>query len=54
MLSEGRKKGGGRTKITLVEVIKKDMSIREVIESMISDRIEWRKRIHIADPKFWD
>ena len=34
-----RNKGRGRPKITLVEVIIKDMSIREVTESMISDRI---------------
>ena len=30
---EGTKRGRGRQKITLVEVIKKDMSIREIIES---------------------
>ena len=47
---EGTKRGRGRQKITLVEVIKKDMSIRELIESMTSDRIEWRKRIHVTDP----
>ena len=47
---EGTKRGRGRQKITLVKVIKKDMSIREVIESMTSDRIEWRKRIHVTDP----
>ena len=34
-----QKKGRGRPKITLVEVIIKDMSIREVTEGMISDRI---------------
>ena len=30
-------------KITLVEVIKKDISFKEVTESMISDKIKWRK-----------
>jgi hypothetical protein len=34
------KKGRGIFKITLVEVGKKDMSIKEVLESMTSDRIE--------------
>ena len=34
-----QKEGRGRPKITLVEVIIKDTSIREVTESMISDRI---------------
>lgn len=47
---EGAKKGRGRPKITLVEVIKKRMSIRVVIESMNLNRVEWRKKIHVADP----
>ena len=34
-----RNKGRGRPKITLVEVIIKDISIREVTESMNLDRI---------------
>ena len=43
------KKGRGKPKITLVEVVKKYMSIKEVIESMTLDRIECRKSIHVAD-----
>ena len=43
------KKGRGIPNITLVEEIK-DLSITEVIENMISNKIEWRKRIHVADP----
>ena len=43
------KKGRGIPKITLVEEIK-DLSITEVIENMISNKIELRKRIHTADP----
>ena len=43
------KKGRGIPKITLVEEIK-DLSITEVIENMISNKIEWRKRIHVTDP----
>ena len=35
---------------TLVVVVKNNMSIKEVIEAMISDRIEWGKRIHMVDP----
>ena len=34
-----QKEGRGRPKVTLVEVIIKDTSVREVTESMISDRI---------------
>ena len=29
----------------------KDMSIKEVIKSMTSDRIEWQKRMHVANYK---
>ena len=42
--------GRGRLKITLVEVIKKDMPIKGVIESMTLERVEWRKIIHMAAP----
>ena len=44
------KKGRGRPKITLVEIINWDMSIKEVKESINLDRVEWGKRIHVADP----
>ena len=47
---EGTEKGKGRPKITLFEIIKKDMSIKKVMRSMTSYRIVWRKRIHAADP----
>ena len=45
------KKGRGRPKIALVEVIKKGMSIKEVyrLQSMTFDIIEWQKRIHLPD-----
>lgn len=45
------KKGRGRPKIALVEVIKKGMSIKEVyrLQSMTFDTIEWQKRIHLPD-----
>ena len=29
---------------------KKDMSIRKITESMISNRIDWRNRINVANP----
>ena len=41
-------------KITAIEIIKNDMSIREVIESMTPSRIECtkkkKKKIHVTDP----
>ena len=38
-----------RSKITHLEVVKKDMLIKEIIESMILDKIEWRERIHVNE-----
>ena len=35
--------------MTLVKVIKKDLSIKEVIENMTLDGI-WKKRIHVPNP----
>ena len=44
------KKSRERPKITLIEVIKNDMSIKEVTKIMTSDYIEWQKRKHVVDP----
>jgi murein L,D-transpeptidase YafK len=46
---EGTKKDRGKQKITLIKVINKNMSIKNILENMNSNRIEWRKRIHVAD-----
>ena len=40
---EGTEKDRERIKITLVEVVKNDMSIKEATEKMTLDMIEWRK-----------
>ena len=40
----GMRKYKGRQKLTLVEIVKNDMSIKEVIESMILDRIHVANR----------
>ena len=37
---ERMEKGEGRPKITLIEIVKKNMPIKEVTKSMILDRIE--------------
>ena len=47
---EGTNKGRGRPKITLLAVVKKDVSIKEVTKAMTVDRIECKKRIHMAIP----
>lgn len=44
------KKCKGRPKIALT-VVKKDMTITEVTEIMISNKIEWQKIIHEGNPK---
>ena len=43
-------KGRERPKITSVEVVKDDISIKEVTKSMTSNKIEKRKRIHVTNP----
>jgi len=43
------KRGSGTTKITLVEVEKKDMLFKEVTKSTFLDMIEWVGRIDVAD-----
>ena len=48
---EDMKKGRGRPKLTTIKVVKKNhMLIKKVTESMTLSRIEWQKRIHMADP----
>jgi hypothetical protein len=42
--------GGGRPKIILIEVVKNNMSIKEITNTMTSNIIGWRKRIHVANP----
>jgi hypothetical protein len=47
---EGTETGRRRPKIALVEVVTKDMSIKEVTKSVTLDRIEWWKRIYVVNP----
>ena len=44
----GTQRVRGRPKITLVELIKNEISIEKVRESMTLDRIEWKERIYIV------
>ena len=43
------KKLRGRPKMTWMEVVKKDMKLLELEESMVADRNIWRKGIHVLD-----
>lgn len=38
---EGAKKGGNRSKKTLIRTLKNNMSMKEVIENTTLDKIEW-------------
>jgi hypothetical protein len=46
---EGTKRGRRRNNKTLV-VVKQGHYIKEMIKSMILDRVEWWRRIHVANP----
>ena len=42
---EGRKKGRGIPKITLIKAIRKNMPIKGVTKNMTLDIVEWKQRI---------
>ena len=44
------KRGRGRPLTTLKDIIKKDLEINGLSESMVYDRAQWRRLIHVADP----
>ena len=43
-------KGRGKPKLTLYTVVKNDMIELNLGEHLALDRVQWRKRIHVADP----
>ena len=43
------KRGKERPKITLVEIVKMNILVKEVTKNMILDRIEWWRKIHVVD-----
>ena len=44
----------GRPKRTLDKVIQIDMLVKGLSPGMTSDRANWRRVIHVADPLKWD
>lgn len=42
-----KRKSRGRHEITLIEVVKKETSIKEAAKSMTSDGIKWQKKIYV-------
>ncbi len=49
---EDRKKRRGRPKLTWMRVVQHDLEVLHISEDLTQNRLEWRKRIHITDPKF--
>jgi len=44
------KRAQGRPKKTWIELIQQDIEAKGLSESMLLDRNEWRKLIHVPDP----
>ena len=49
ILVERIKRYSERPKITLVEEVKNGIVIKEITKSMILNKIEWWRRIHVAN-----
>ncbi len=49
---DDRKKRRGRPKLTWRKVVQHDLEALYISEYLTQNRLEWRKRIYIADPKF--
>ena len=48
---DGNTRGRGRAKLTWWDIIKKNMMSCGLTEDIALDRMEWKNRIHVADPK---
>ena len=46
----GDVRGRDRPRLTWESVVKQNMSIHDLTEHIALDGVEWRKRIHIANP----
>ncbi|KAM2686887.1 hypothetical protein EV2_009726 [Malus domestica] len=44
------RRGRGRSRKTLEEILRKDLEYLDLTEDMPQNRAQWRSRIHIADP----
>ena len=47
---EGSVRGRGKPKLTWASVVNRDMNLLNLTNQMAFDRLEWRIRIHVADP----
>ncbi len=52
IMLEDRKKKRGILKLTWKRVVQHDLVALQIFEDLTQNRLELRKRIHIADPKF--
>ncbi len=48
---EDRKKRRSRPKLTWRRVVQQNLEALHIYEDLTQNSLEWRKRIHIADPK---
>ncbi len=49
---EDRKKRRGRPKLTWKRVVQHDLKALHIFEDLAQNLLDWKKKIHIADPKF--
>lgn len=49
---EGARRTRGRTKLTWVEVIRRDVAVCNLIVDIALNRVERQNKIHVADPKW--
>ncbi|KAL7258934.1 hypothetical protein ACSBR1_004943 [Camellia fascicularis] len=47
---DGSVTGRGRPRLTWTSIVNKDMNLFNLTNEMALDRVEWRRRIHAADP----
>ena len=45
------KRGRGRPKRTWMELIRKDLNLLSLTKEVAQNRLEWRSKIRVADPK---
>ena len=50
VIVRGSRGGRGRPKVTWNEIVNKDLIALNLSKEIAHDRVNWRKRIHIADP----
>mgnify|MGYP003703578239 CR=1 FL=1 len=50
VMVEGSFRERGRPRLTLANIVNRDMDLLNLTNEMALDRAAWRRRIHVADP----